>query len=206
VARRPGPSSGVSGRRRPSTGTVNRDGDRRSSERQASGPSRVDVRGWLGGIRLSGFMAIMLTLVVLAAFVLVPTLGTYLDQRARVAALEQAVRIGAEQVAELEAERDRWNDPAYITTQARERLFYVSPGEVVYLVDNDLDETDIPLDQQPVSADVQASASDWLTRALRSVTEAGLAKTAVVDPADGSTPAPSDAPTDVPTPESTDGP
>ncbi|HYJ50074.1 MAG TPA: hypothetical protein VEX12_09165, partial [Microbacterium sp.] len=41
----------------------------------------VDVRGWLGGIRLSGFMVIMLGLVVLAAFVLVPTIGTYVDQR-----------------------------------------------------------------------------------------------------------------------------
>ena len=36
----------------------------------------VDVRGWLGGIRVSGFMVIMLGLVVLAAFVLVPTIGT----------------------------------------------------------------------------------------------------------------------------------
>ncbi len=52
----------------------------------------VDVRGWLGGIRLSGFMVIMLGLVVLAAFVLVPTIGTYLDQRQQIAALEAAVR------------------------------------------------------------------------------------------------------------------
>ena len=37
----------------------------------------VDVRGWLGGIRLSGFMVIMLGLVVLAAFVLVPAIWSH---------------------------------------------------------------------------------------------------------------------------------
>ena len=47
---------------------------------------RVDVRGWLGGIRLSGFMLIMLGLVVLAVFVLVPTIGTYVGQRQQIAA------------------------------------------------------------------------------------------------------------------------
>ena len=98
----------------------------------------VDVRGWLGGIRLSGFMVIMLGLVVLAAFVLVPTIGTYVDQRQQIAALEAAVEVSREEVADLEAQRERWTDPAYITTQARERLYYVRPGEVVYLVDNDL--------------------------------------------------------------------
>ena len=69
---------------------------------------------------------------------LVPTLGTYVDQRQQIAALEASVAGQQEDVADLEAQRDRWTDPAYITTQARERLYYVKPGEVVYLVDNDL--------------------------------------------------------------------
>ncbi len=41
-------------------------------------------------------------------------------------------------VADLESQRERWSDPAYITTQARERLYYTLPGEVVYLIDDDL--------------------------------------------------------------------
>ena len=69
---------------------------------------RVDVREWLGGIRLSGFMIIMLGLVILAAFVLVPTVGTYLDQRAQIAALERSVQATAELVEAVDAERDRW--------------------------------------------------------------------------------------------------
>lgn len=161
-------------------------------------PRAVDVRGWLGGIRLSGFMMIMLGLVVLAAFVLVPSVGTYLDQRQQIIALESAVAVSRDEVAALEAERDRWQDPAYIMTQARERLYYVRPGEVVYLVDNDLDPIDVPHEQAVVSADIEEAAPDWMGQALRSVTEAGLAQTAapeeitigVPDPAPSGSPTP----------------
>lgn len=137
----------------------------------------VDVRGWLGGIRLSGFMVIMLGLVVLAAFVLVPTIGTYVDQRQQIAALEAAVEVSREDVAELEAQRDRWADPAYITTQARERLYYVRPGEVVYLVDNDLPAELVPQEQEPVSDEVEQTRTDWMAQLVRSVASAGLAQT-----------------------------
>jgi len=138
----------------------------------------VDVRGWVGGIRLSGFMVIMLSLVVLGAWVLVPTLGTYLDQKQRIAALEHSVQVTQQKIDDLKAERERWNDPAYITAQARERLFYVKPGEVVYLIDNDIDPAAQPVEQAPVSDTVQEKSSDWAGQLLRSVTGAGLAKTA----------------------------
>lgn len=146
------------------------------SSRPSRRPPRapVDVRAWLGGIRLSGFMVIMLGLVVLAAFVLVPTIGTYVDQRQQIAALESAVELSREEVADLEAERQRWSDPAYITTQARERLYYVRPGEVVYLVDNDLPPELAPQEQTPVSEDVEQTRTDWMSQLVRSVTEAGL--------------------------------
>lgn len=137
---------------------------------------QVDVRAWLGGIRLSGFMVIMLGLVVLAAFVLVPTIGTYVDQRQQVSALEQSVELRRDQVTDLEAQRAQWSDPAYITTQARERLYYVKPGEVVYLVDNDLSAEDLPQEEAAVSDDVEQTRTDWMSQLVRSVTESGLAK------------------------------
>lgn len=138
----------------------------------------VDVRAWLGGIRLSGFMVIMLGLVVLAAFVLVPTLGTYIDQRQQIAALEESVELTQDQVAELERERDRWNDPAFITTQARERLYYVKPGEIVYLVDDDLDPVELPPEETEVSDTLQQADADWMTQLVRSVVSSGIASTA----------------------------
>ena len=138
----------------------------------------VDVRAWLGGIRLSGFMVIMLGLVVLAAFVLVPTLGTYIDQRQQIAALEESVELTQQQVTELERERDRWNDPAFITTQARERLYYVRPGEIVYLVDDDLDPVEVPAEETEVSDSLQQADADWMTQLVRSVISSGTASTA----------------------------
>lgn len=155
----------------------------------------VDVRAWLGGIRLSGFMVIMLGLVVLAAFVLVPTIGTYVDQRQRIAALAGAVLVTEDEVADLEAQRARWRDPAFITTQARERLYYTKPGEVVYLVDNDLAAADVPQEQDDVSDSVTQTRTDWMSQFVSSVTAAGLAQMAepitmgVPDPTPTATPA-----------------
>lgn len=157
-------------------------------------PPRVDVGGWLGGIRLSGFMVIMLGLVVLAALVLVPTVGTYLEQRQQIVALQQAVALAEAEVAELEAQRERWSDPAYITTQARERLYYVRPGEVVYLVDNDLPPAAMPQEEVPVSDEVEQTHTDWMTQLVRSVTAAGLAQSA----APVSDPVPDEAPDEAP--------
>jgi len=139
----------------------------------------MDAREWLGGIRLSGFTMIMLGLVVLGAFVLVPTVGTYVEQRQKIAALEEAVQLTEQEIAELEAEQERWKDPAYITTQARERLYYGKPGEVVYLIDDDLDESEQPQESAPVSDEVEEAQTDWMAQLLRSVVSAGLTETAV---------------------------
>ncbi|KDA06499.1 hypothetical protein DC31_08775 [Microbacterium sp. CH12i] len=136
------------------------------------------MREWASGIRLSGFMVIMLSLVILGAWVLVPTLGTYIDQRQKIAALEVSVKVSADEIKALEQERDRWDDPAYITTQARERLYYVKPGEVVYLVDNDLDPASLPQEQTAVSKELKETPADWMPQLLRTVAGAGLAQTA----------------------------
>lgn len=154
---------------------------------KASGAShrdakRVDVREWASGIRLSAFAVIMLSLVVLGAWVLVPTLGTFIDQRQKIAALQASVQVSEDEIAALISERERWDDPAYITTQARERLYYVNPGEVVYLVDNDLDPAALPREQVPVSETIQEKPADWMPQLLRTLVSAGLSDTAVVAP------------------------
>jgi len=47
-----------------------------------------------------------------------------------------AERIADQQaeVADLEREKKRWDDPAYVKAQARERLHFVMPGETQYVV------------------------------------------------------------------------
>ncbi|WP_244632481.1 MULTISPECIES: septum formation initiator family protein [unclassified Microbacterium] len=161
-----------------------------STTRSAAKPSRarggasarVDVREWTAGIRLSAFSVIMLSLVVLGAWVLVPTLGTFIDQRQKIAALEASVQVSEAEIAALVSERERWNDPAYITTQARERLYYVKPGEVVYLIDNDLDPSALPREQEPVSDTLEEKPSDWMPQLLKTLVSTGLSGTAAVAP------------------------
>jgi len=138
-------------------------------------------------------MVIMMGLVVLAAFILVPTVGLYVDQRQKIAALERAVQVSQDQIDDLEAQRERWKDPAYITTQARERLYYVKPGEVVYLVDNDLTAAQEPREADDVRATVEQTRNDWMQQFVRTLTEAGLAQT-VTAPTIGVPDAPTDAP------------
>jgi cell division protein FtsB len=176
VARRPAPPSASPRGTRAAESTERQ---RPTRPRGSATERRVDVREWASGIRLSAFSVIMLSLVVLGAWVLVPTLGTYIDQRQKIAALEQSIQVSEEQITALEKERARWDDPAYITTQARERLYYVKPGEVVFLVDNDLDPAALPQEQGPVSDTLEETPTDWMPQLLRSLTSAGLSDTAV---------------------------
>lgn len=156
---------------------------RATPPRERAARPTVSVGEWASGIRLSTFAVVMLSLVVLGAWVLVPTVGTYLDQRQKIVALEAAVQLGQTEIDALMLERERWQDPAYITAQARQRLYYVRPGEVVYLVDNNLDDAELPAEQAPVSDQLSRTSADWAAQLLRSLTEAGLARTAAVDPA-----------------------
>lgn len=182
MERPPAPPSSSFGRR---TSPDSRGARARPDARRtpgARGERRVDVQGWLGGIRLSGFMVVMLGLVVLAAFVLVPTVGMYVAQRQEIAALERSVERTQDEIDQLRAQRERWGDPAYVTTQARERLYYQWPGEIVYLVDNDLAAGAVPDPEAPVSAEVTVTETDWMTQMLGSVVSAGIAETVTEAP------------------------
>jgi len=136
----------------------------------------------------------MLGLVVLGTFVLVPTVGTYMDQRQQIQALRSAVQLSQSEVADLQTQRDRWSDPAYIRTQARERLGYTFPGEVVYLIDNDLPASATPQEQDDVSEDVGQTHTDWMAQLVRSVTASGAAQVAVPETPTIGVPDPTPAP------------
>src|SRR5690606_23625868 len=103
---------------------------------------------------------------------------TYIDQRQKIAALEESVQVTEDEIALLEQQRERWQDPAYITTQARARLYYVKPGAVVYLVDNDLDPAALPREQERVSAALEGTPAHWMPRLLPTITGAGLSQCA----------------------------
>ena len=134
--------------------------------------------GWMRGLRFSGFSLIMMGLAVLAVIVLAPAAQSWVAQRQQIAALQQAVAAEKSEVESLTAERERWNDKTFITTQARERLAYVMPGEVSFLVINDLPAAAAAAEPAPVSTEVQATKSDWMQALFASTMAAGLAPVA----------------------------
>jgi cell division protein FtsB len=71
---------------------------------------------------------------VVLAVLLAPALRSYVGQRQDIAALEQQVAEQRAAVAKLERQRAAWDDPAYVTAQARSRLKFVLPGEKAYTV------------------------------------------------------------------------
>lgn len=102
--------------------------------------------------------AVVLTgVMALALAVMVPSARAYLKQRETLQDLQGQVVDAQAQVDDLQAQVARWNDPAYVIAQARDRLIYVLPGETPYRV---VDPEFVP---DPAAADASAliaNASD----------------------------------------------
>jgi cell division protein FtsB len=77
--------------------------------------------------------------VVLVALALAYTypVRVYLAQESQIAKMQAAQAAQREVIADKTEEVAKWQDPKYVEIQARERLFYVLPGEVPLLVLND---------------------------------------------------------------------
>jgi len=136
-------------------------------------PAESRAAAWLREFRPSGAVLAALGLVVAALVVLAPSLKTFFEQRQEIARLEAEVAAAQQQVDELGAEITRWSDPAYVESQARDRLYYVFPGERSYLVVGD-EGASAQSDQLPISDEIQTTRIDWLRSLLGSVYAAGL--------------------------------
>ncbi len=90
-----------------------------------------NLRRGLGMTRRA--FALIVVLVVLALSY-ATSLRIYLSQQHDLAVAEQQIRDRTAQIENLQAELARWDDPAYVRTQARERFGWVMPGEVGYRV------------------------------------------------------------------------
>ena len=88
----------------------------------------------------------------------------------------------------MRVERTRWDDPVYIRAQARERLYYVLPGEISYLV-MDADQIDANDDSgtvgaalakarnsDEISSSIMRVKKNWVDTLTQSVLKAGLAE------------------------------
>ncbi|MEN2737090.1 septum formation initiator family protein [Microbacterium sp. X-17] len=150
---------------------------------------------WLRGLHFSAFSLVMMGAVVLAVVILAPSLQGYLSQRQQIADQQKAVQQLSAQVDALKEQRARWNDPSYIRAQARDRLYYVMPGETSYLVIDDRAPA-AKGDTTPVSSKLQKTRTDWVGSLFGSLMGAGLTD---ATPAQlGNTPAPAPTPTPAP--------
>ncbi len=119
---------------------------------------------------LSRRAAVLAVLLLGLAAVLAPYLRDYVEQRGERAALEADVAQAEEDVTRLQRELDRWDDPAYVAAQARERLTMVMPGETGYVV-LDLPEQDRPDDAEDAAQAAPGGA--WFGAVWESVRVAG---------------------------------
>jgi cell division protein FtsB len=161
--------------------------DAMSGTRDPDAPTGAER--WLASLRVSGFTLLMLVLIVVAIVVLAPSLKLVVEQHNQIADLERAVADKKHEVTTLQSQVARWDDPAYIEAQARDRLLFVYPGDYSYLVIDDAT-TSTTKDGAPISSRIQTTQVDWMKSLLSSVLTAGLSDAApdkLVSPVIGGT-------------------
>ena len=85
-------------------------------------------------LRWNTYNLVLVGLVVLGVVTLAPGIKTWYLQQQQIADVAAQVEQAKKDVASMQVERKRWDDPVYVRSQARDRLYYVMPGEVSYLV------------------------------------------------------------------------
>lgn len=102
--------------------------------RSAVPPPRPSVVEPVPARNFSGRSIALLVVLFVAAVLLAPTLRVYLDQQSELRAVQEDITEQQEEQRRLTAQIARWDDPAYIQQQARDRFNLVMPGEKAYMV------------------------------------------------------------------------
>jgi cell division protein FtsB len=79
-------------------------------------------------------MAILLVVFAVLVISYASSMRAYLQQRDQINQLRQQIATSKADIAQAEREKRRWQDPAYVEAQARERFGWVLPGETSYQV------------------------------------------------------------------------
>ncbi len=119
-------------------------------------------------------MTVILTLLI------APYLRPWLSQRSQIEAGRAKVEALQQEVDALTIQEARWRDPAFIKAQARQRLHFVMPGEIGYVVLDDTAQNATPLDPRLASSSVPkpSTARPWFATVWQSVQLAGDPNTA----------------------------
>ncbi len=131
-----------------------------ASTKKVKKPTRTSGASLLLSLQASGFVVTVLALLVAGVVILSPSLRILAEQQQEIAQLREGLEKSQQEVFDLVEQRDRWQDPAFVETQARERLMFVYPGDITYLVIDDLGD---PVSEEDlvVSTEIQAVQPDW---------------------------------------------
>ncbi|MFN8167556.1 MAG: septum formation initiator family protein [Candidatus Nanopelagicales bacterium] len=165
-----GPAERAAARR-----AARRDGAARPGTASSGGPSKGRVASAASAVRdrptLTGRAVVLAAVLGLLVFTLAVPMRELFRQRAEINALRAENAATALRVDELTQKQERLQDPAYVQSLIRERLHYVLPGEVGYVV---LDPAEAPA---PSSKPAQVARAPWyatLWQAVRTTDQAGV--------------------------------
>ncbi|CUR55132.1 Septum formation initiator [metagenome] len=172
--------------RRPSRRPASRPGARgvaRPRSSAGSPPAPGTPRASAPRPRLTGRAAILILLVAVLTVSYASSMRAYLQQRAHIGELKAEIAQRSANIDDLEREKRRWSDAAFLEQQARERFGFAYPGETVYTVT----ENGKPLDgadalHEPSDV-VRKTPTAWWSTAWASVEEAGDPSSAPAGPA-----------------------
>lgn len=159
------------------TGPSQRAAERQAARRGAAATpaSRGRVRAAATAVRerptLTGRAVVLAAVLGMLVLTLAVPLRELVAQRAEINNLRASNEAAQARVDDLVLREERLKDPAYVTSLIRERLHYVLPGEVGYVV---LDPEEAPA---PVKAGAQAAAAPWYATLWQSVEQADGAAT-----------------------------
>jgi cell division protein FtsB len=124
--------------------------------------------------RLTGRAAILVLVLAVLAVSYASSLRAYLEQRSHIGELKAQIAERRANIDDLEREKQRWKDPAYVSAQARERFGYVKHGDTPFVV---LGKDGEPLDSEAELTDPETIAQEppraWFDDAWDSVKLAG---------------------------------
>ena len=172
----------------------------------AKGASRVsslsqDTRNWIAS-NFDARNALVLVMIVVGVVTVAPNVQTFFSYRQQIADMQAQVDAEKKELADMIVERKRWDDPVYVRSQARQRLYYVLPGEVSYLV---MDAGSVNTSDKSgtvgamladrrntsvISSSIRTTSENWVDDIVGSVIRAGIEEPAVEEPAPKETKAP----------------
>ena len=121
--------------------------------------------------QFSGRTVALLAVLFIAALIMAQPLQLLLEQQADITQARQQLAQEQQREQELQTQLERWEDPAFVQQQARERFNMVMPGERKYLVIGDEEEpTEPEANVATVDEDIEMG---WADRLWGSVLHSG---------------------------------